>query len=81
MKEEVKEEDSEEEEEEYKDITFEGVEYQLNTEDNSVIDPDDYELIGTWNGEGIDFEGENERRKHEEEYRPSNPEHWTRKGW
>ena len=58
---------SDEEEEESKMIVYQGIEYQVNLEDNSVIDPEDYDLIGTWNEEKyeIDFENEGIRMNHE----------------
>ena len=58
---------SSDEEEESKMIVYQGIEYQVNLEDNSVIDPEDYDLIGTWNEEKyeIDFENEEIRMNHE----------------
>lgn len=42
-------------------------EYQLCREDNIVIDPDDMEIMGTWNAEEekIDFEDEDAAAKHQ----------------
>jgi flagellar biosynthesis GTPase FlhF len=42
---------------EYEDITFDGVEYQLNKEDNTVVRCEDFEGVGVWNTETetIDF--------------------------
>ena len=46
-----------EEEDEYEDITVDGVEYQLNKDDNTVIRVEDFEEVGVWNTETgtIDF--------------------------
>jgi len=43
-------------------IVFEGVEYMMNPSDGSIMDPDDFTVIGVWNAEGgdIDFEGDGE---------------------
>jgi len=46
------------EDEDYEDITVDGVEYQLNKEDKTVIRKDDFSPVGVWNTETgkIDFD-------------------------
>ena len=65
-KEEVEEDDDELDEDET--VVVDGIEYQLNREDNIVIDPDDMEIMGIWDSEneGIDFESDEVRKKHED---------------
>ena len=48
-------------------VIVDGKEYQLCREDNIVIDPDDMEIMGTWNAEEekIDFEDEDMAAKHQ----------------
>ena len=48
-------------------IKVDGIEYQLNVEDNIVIDQDDMEIMGTWDAgkKEIDFEDDEMRAKHE----------------
>jgi hypothetical protein len=57
-----KEEEEDEENDEYEDITVEGVEYQLNKNDNTVIRIDDFSPVGVWNTDTctIDFNDEEE---------------------
>jgi len=59
-------EDKDEDEEE-KDIVVDGIKYQLNCEDNIVLDPEDMEIMGTWNEEEgeIEFENDELREKHQ----------------
>jgi len=54
----VKEEEEEEEEEEdiYETMTVEGVTYQRNKEDNSMIRVEDFEPVGKWNSETSEIE-------------------------
>ena len=54
--------------EEEKMIVVNGVEYQLQVEDNLVLDTEDMEIMGTWNAdEGkIDFEDDETKQKHED---------------
>ena len=51
---------SEEEEDTYEIITVDGVEYQLNKDDLTVISVDDFSPVGMWNKETskIDFDME-----------------------
>ena len=69
-KEEEEEEGQEEKEEDdgVETVIVDGVEYQLNREDKIVIDPEDMEIMGTWNAEEgkIDFEDEEAEKKHQE---------------
>jgi hypothetical protein len=53
-------------EDEDEKIVFEGIEYHLNREDNIVTDPEDAELMGTWNKEEekIEFEDDDAESKH-----------------
>jgi len=39
------------EDDDYEDITVDGVEYQLNKEDKTVIRKDDFSPVGVWNTE------------------------------
>ena len=71
--EDLKEKEEEEGQEEKEDdgvetVIVDGVEYQLNREDKIVIDPEDMEIMGTWNAEEgkIDFEDEEAEKKHQE---------------
>ena len=56
------------EDESVESVIVDGVEYQLNREDNIVLDPEDMEIMGTWNAEEgkIDFEDEEAEKKHQE---------------
>jgi hypothetical protein len=51
-----------------KTILIDGVEYQLNVEDNIVIDPEDMEIMGEWNEEEkkIEYEDDSMKEKHEQ---------------
>ena len=55
-------EESEDDEDDLETIVFEGVEYMMNPEDGSVMNPDDYSMIGIWNAEeeNINFEDDGE---------------------
>ena len=59
--------DTEEIDAEEKMITVDGVEYQLNVEDNIVIDPEDMEIMGEWNEkeQRIEYEDDSMKEKHE----------------
>ena len=55
-------ESDEEEEDIFEMITVDGVEYQHNKEDHTVIRVDDFEPVGKWNTESgeIDFDEEDD---------------------
>ena len=59
--------DTDSEDEEEKDIVVDGIKYQLNCEDNIVLDQEDMEIMGTWNQEKqeIEFENDELREKHQ----------------
>lgn len=61
-------EDTENIEAEEKMIIVDGVEYQLNVEDNIVIDPEDMEIMGEWNEKEkrIEYEDDSMKEKHEQ---------------
>ena len=61
-------EDTEEIDAEEKTITVDGIEYQLNVEDNIVIDPEDMEIMGEWNEKEkrIEYEDDSMKDKHEQ---------------
>ncbi len=62
---EVEEKEVEEKDDDEEDIIVDGIEYQLNCEDNIVLDPEDMEIMGTWNGVEIEFENDELREKHQ----------------
>tara|TARA_Y100000817_G_scaffold314571_1_gene313912 strand:+ start:528 stop:1445 length:918 start_codon:yes stop_codon:yes gene_type:complete len=53
-------------EDEDEQIIFEGVDYLLDESDNTVIDAEDFEIMGKWNRETktIEFEDDEARQKH-----------------
>ena len=59
-------EEESDEEGEQKEIIFEGVDYLLDESDNTVIDAEDFGMVGTWNSEleEIDFEDDDAEKKH-----------------
>ena len=61
-------EDTEDIDADEKMITVDGIEYQLNVEDNIVIDPEDMEIMGEWNEkeQRIEYEDDSMKEKHEQ---------------
>jgi len=60
-----KEEEEEEEEDEYESLVFEGVEYQKNKQDDTVLDPEDFSVVGVWKDGGIVWEDDEASAAHE----------------
>ena len=58
--------DEEKDEEDYENIIVDGIEYQMNKEDKTVLDTDNFELVGVWNSEkgNIIFEDEEAEENH-----------------
>jgi len=58
--EDLSEDEDEEEDEVFEDITVDGIDYQLNKEDNRLIRVEDFKEVGVWNAEtkSIDFDEE-----------------------
>jgi hypothetical protein len=62
------------EEDEYESLVFEGVEYQKNKVDDTVLDPEDFSVVGVWKDGGIEWEDDEARENHE-----SNENHESKK--
>ena len=60
-----KEEEDVEEEDEYESLVFEGVEYQRNKEDDTVLDPEDFSVMGVWKDGAIEWEDDDAKENHE----------------
>ena len=60
-----KEEEEEEEEDEYESLVFEGVEYQKNKQDDTVLDLEDFSVVGVWKDGGIVWEDDEVKAAHE----------------
>ena len=58
--EDLSEDEDEEEDEVFEDITVDGIDYQLNKEDNRLMRVEDFKEVGVWNAEtkSIDFDEE-----------------------
>jgi len=54
--------------EDYYAVKFEGIEYMVNKEDMTVLDPESMETVGLWDkdSEEIEFGSDEAREKHEE---------------
>ena len=58
-------EQDDEEEDEYESLVFEGVEYQKNKQDDTVLDPEDFSVVGVWKDGTIEWEDDEAREAHE----------------
>ena len=54
-----------EEEDEYESLVFEGVEYQKNKQDDTVLDPEDFSVVGLWKDGTIEWEDDDAKEAHE----------------
>jgi hypothetical protein len=55
-----------EEEDEYESIVFEGVEYQRNSSDNTILNPEDFSVVGVWKDDAIEWEDDEAKEAHDE---------------
>jgi hypothetical protein len=53
-----------EEEDEYESIVYEGVEYQKNKQDGTVLDPEDFSVVGVWKDGEIEWENDDASAAH-----------------